>query len=304
MWCIFCQENKQPSEEHIIPENIGGSVITYQVCKSCNSTLGSYADSELNKHRHIYDAYQKLQTKGKPELQFRFHKSTFIRSDGTKINVSNKSDSAKIQVTRLSENEFTIAPNDNKFILKYMKKKGKQKGISEKYVTNQITDYLEWSKSKQVSDSYEDEALELQVNFCSSVSSRKTIMSGKTPLRFLTKACVEFVYLLGLQDNITNLNILRKHALHGTDLSLIRSNEEPIWEKAIPFHIIAFHNNQFQIHFFAQYGFSIEIELKKSMPNISLANDITNKSLHVCKSEDDGIRITNQILEFKWDHLL
>jgi len=303
MLCIFCQKNKQPSEEHIIPENVGGSVISYQVCSGCNSILGSHADSELNKHRHIYDAFQKLQTKDKPELQFRFNKSIFTRSDGAKINVSNKSNSARIQTTRLSQNEFIIAPNDNKFIIKYMKKKGKQKGFSEKYVANQITDYLEWSKSKRVGDSYKNEALELHANFRSSVSNRKTLMSGKTPHRFIAKACVEFVYLLGLQDNIINLNILRKHALRGTDLNLIRCNEEPIWEKAIPFHIIAFHNNQFQIHFFAQYGFSIEIELKRAMPNITLANDINNKSLHVCKSEDTWIQITNEILEFKWDHL-
>jgi hypothetical protein len=127
-------------------------------------------------------------------------------------------------------------------------------------------------------------------------------MSGTTPHRFLAKACVEFAYLFGLQNEILNLDILRKHARYGTELDSVRCYEELIWDRSIQYHVISFGSNQFQIHFFSRYGFAIEVSWQHSAPDLIFVNDIVHKVLLDCKSEADGVLITNQMIEFNWDH--
>lgn len=59
--CIICKEPKDNmTEEHIIPDSIGGILKTYNVCKDCNGKLGEKVDSRfLNNSfiillRHIF----------------------------------------------------------------------------------------------------------------------------------------------------------------------------------------------------------------------------------------------------------
>lgn len=47
MRCIICLIEQPPSEEHIFPESIGGSLVTQRVCKPCNDLLGANADAPL-----------------------------------------------------------------------------------------------------------------------------------------------------------------------------------------------------------------------------------------------------------------
>lgn len=48
MRCIFCSLDRPPSEEHVFPLAIGGTVTTDRVCEPCNSTLGSRVDAALS----------------------------------------------------------------------------------------------------------------------------------------------------------------------------------------------------------------------------------------------------------------
>lgn len=50
MLCWFCREDRAGSEEHIVPQSIGGSLTTWRVCKDCNSTLGRVADAPIGNH--------------------------------------------------------------------------------------------------------------------------------------------------------------------------------------------------------------------------------------------------------------
>jgi hypothetical protein len=50
MRCIFCLEEQPPSDEHVFPLAIGGSLHTDRVCGPCNSTLGKVADGPLTNH--------------------------------------------------------------------------------------------------------------------------------------------------------------------------------------------------------------------------------------------------------------
>lgn len=46
--CIICRkENVELTDEHIIPDSIGGLIHSYRVCKVCNSELGQHVDNLL-----------------------------------------------------------------------------------------------------------------------------------------------------------------------------------------------------------------------------------------------------------------
>jgi len=48
MKCIFCLEERSPSEEHVFPLAIGGCLVTNRVCKVCNDMLGHKVDAGLS----------------------------------------------------------------------------------------------------------------------------------------------------------------------------------------------------------------------------------------------------------------
>ncbi len=70
MICIFCDLEKPSSDEHVIPESIGGCIHVYKVCKECNDLFGQTVDVVVTRHRHIYDAYIPIRgNKGVPDLR-------------------------------------------------------------------------------------------------------------------------------------------------------------------------------------------------------------------------------------------
>ena len=53
-FCIICRKDEQEmSDEHVIPEAIGGYYHIYSVCKTCNSRLGDHIDKLLLNHWFI-----------------------------------------------------------------------------------------------------------------------------------------------------------------------------------------------------------------------------------------------------------
>jgi hypothetical protein len=53
MRCFFCLQERDPSDEHVFPEAIGGTVTTDRVCKLCNDFLGARVDVCLTDHPTI-----------------------------------------------------------------------------------------------------------------------------------------------------------------------------------------------------------------------------------------------------------
>lgn len=53
MRCIFCLNERDPSEEHVFPLAIGGRLIINRVCKPCNDCLGANVDVMLTDHNAI-----------------------------------------------------------------------------------------------------------------------------------------------------------------------------------------------------------------------------------------------------------
>lgn len=66
--CIIChQDNVTLSDEHIIPDSMGGYIHCYNVCKDCNSKLGEQVDKHLMNHFFIQGARHNHQLKGKKD---------------------------------------------------------------------------------------------------------------------------------------------------------------------------------------------------------------------------------------------
>ena len=64
-YCIIChQDNQELSDEHVIPEAIGGYYHIYNVCKDCNSKLGDHVDKLLLNHWFIKAARDEKGFKG------------------------------------------------------------------------------------------------------------------------------------------------------------------------------------------------------------------------------------------------
>lgn len=68
MKCIICRketEDKNFSDEHVIPDSLGGCYHIYNVCKKCNSKLGENVDAKLVNHYFASFMRYDLGIKGK-----------------------------------------------------------------------------------------------------------------------------------------------------------------------------------------------------------------------------------------------
>ena len=66
--CIICHhDNVELSDEHIIPDSMGGYIHCYNVCKDCNSMLGELVDKHLINHFFIQGSRHNHNLKGKKD---------------------------------------------------------------------------------------------------------------------------------------------------------------------------------------------------------------------------------------------
>ena len=101
--CIFCFRNDTEVEftrEHIIPQNIGGTLFIDDVCRTCNSGLGDNLDVELLKHLGIIEAFE--------NLQIRYDKEGILRSY---YNITGHSDAIELPFTFIDGN-FKMLPQN------------------------------------------------------------------------------------------------------------------------------------------------------------------------------------------------
>lgn len=66
MLCIICREDKEDmSDEHVIPDSMGGFYHIFNVCKTCNSKMGEKVDSPLVNHKltELYRFTQEVEGK-------------------------------------------------------------------------------------------------------------------------------------------------------------------------------------------------------------------------------------------------
>lgn len=66
MLCIICRKDKDDmSDEHVIPDSLGGYYHIFNVCETCNSKMGEKVDSQLVNHKltELYRFAQEIEGK-------------------------------------------------------------------------------------------------------------------------------------------------------------------------------------------------------------------------------------------------
>lgn len=308
MNCIFCNAvidcNTTPAE-HIIPNNIGGTVVTYDVCKKCNHAL-SATDVELHKQRHIYDSYKNIENTHDLKLVFRFIESYAENTDGSIVKLVPKSTSNKIIRSKISENvivsDCSITDKEDEYlnIVKNIKNKYQ---LSDSFISKHLERYYKFIHDSIPGSIYRDNFLtrniEIRINLTN--ATKQTVMNAKTPHRFIAKACVEYASLFGFSDQILNIDILKKHALLGgfEETHLKFFENMPLDNIGRPYHIISFTNNQFSVTFFGKYGVAVNINWKNEPIVKRIANDLIHKRLFECFYENGCIEISKKEIVFK-----
>ena len=85
MKCIICEKEKKPSEEHIFPESIGGSLKINNICTDCNNKIGRTIDCNLSDSFIVLMMMYLLKIKGKnKKIKTDFYNKALISEDGNK----------------------------------------------------------------------------------------------------------------------------------------------------------------------------------------------------------------------------
>ncbi|GBF44601.1 HNH endonuclease [Leptospira ellinghausenii] len=125
MKCIYCStEITKKSEEHIIPQSIGGKLTTFTVCEECNHELGNKLDKELSNLTKIASAMLNVhRDRGKsPGIQL-----TEKETNEPYVLKSKKGLKSASDILKIGDNEYKIYYNneiDLEKKLKILNKKG------------------------------------------------------------------------------------------------------------------------------------------------------------------------------------
>lgn len=151
--CIICHRDEvELSDEHVIPDAIGGYYHIYNVCKNCNSNLGNCVDSYLLKNWLIIGARHNKRLAGKTNKIPNPLTGDGFLEDGTKVRME-EDKSGKLAVRILPKSpeissdgktfSITVDAKDEKLIESMKRKAMKKLGISPK------THKLETKKNTQ-----------------------------------------------------------------------------------------------------------------------------------------------------------
>ena len=138
--CIICHRDEvELSDEHVIPDAIGGYYHIYNVCKNCNSNLGNCVDSYLLKHWLIIGARHNKRLAGKTNKIPNPLIGDGHLEDGTKVRME-EDKSGKLAVRILPKSpeispdgktfSITVDAKDEKLIESMKRKAMKKLGIS------------------------------------------------------------------------------------------------------------------------------------------------------------------------------
>jgi uncharacterized protein YlaI len=144
--CIICRKDKEEqlfNDEHVIPDSLGGKLIIKNVCKDCNSRLGTKIDAKLINNLLVDLVRYVHQIKGKSgKIPFPFKNGVLINDMAQKIqfngmkpqlsprvNIDTSNKIANIRVSNQNE--------ANKIIKKILKRQGVV-NLSEKELRSNI----------------------------------------------------------------------------------------------------------------------------------------------------------------------
>ena len=96
--CFSCCQNKALTEEHVIPQALGGKYSAWIYCKDCNDNFGREIDSQLSKNLGYFSTILKIDRErgeNQPYDVSVIKDGTELTHDGKKI--ARKKPSVKIE---------------------------------------------------------------------------------------------------------------------------------------------------------------------------------------------------------------
>ncbi|MGB7567295.1 MAG: HNH endonuclease [Chitinivibrionales bacterium] len=313
--CIFCGQQIDPMTvppEHIIPSSIEGSVVTYNVCDKCNKMLGTEVDSELNQHRHIWDIRKRHKQLPPLKSVFQMQKKFATLSDGSEMPIVPRSDSDRIMTHKLSDGgiqaDRRIPPRQDPF-LQWLDKERKKVGMSNKsFNEHHVQRYLDARKKGSYLGKfvYRDWLFTGMDVFFGEEKAAKvaSIMSASIPRRFIAKACVEYAYLFGWENEITNINDLKKIAHCGDfEQNGLEFGADLCKEKnTFPCHTISFDDKWFSLGIYNVYFIGVGIRWRDKSKHFICIDDFIARKLRICHESDSAATFNiDESFDFK-DH--
>jgi hypothetical protein len=120
MLCIFCLEDRPPTQEHVFPLAIGGTVTTDRVCGHCNSTLGTRVDAALSDFVPIRARRAKLGLAGNsgvPPSQYEMllGQAEVVGQEANRVRITFDKVTGKLDVRQLHHETEFVTADGNKF---------------------------------------------------------------------------------------------------------------------------------------------------------------------------------------------
>lgn len=100
--CIFCTKESQATDEHVIPEFSGGSLVIKEVCKACNDKMGSDFEGPLANSIFFRLARSHYGIQGKSEFPINPFPHDGLTENGQKIKMRGKGE--LYSVAKIEEN--------------------------------------------------------------------------------------------------------------------------------------------------------------------------------------------------------
>ena len=140
--CFSCCNNKRLSEEHVIPQALGGKLSAWIYCVDCNSQFGTEIDSELIKNIQFFGTaldIKRVRGKNQP------HDVTLAKN-GTKLTFDGREFKRKKPIVKIEKDgdkikaaiDKTIATGEGQTLIM------KAEGFNEEYESVSKFEYT-WS---------------------------------------------------------------------------------------------------------------------------------------------------------------
>jgi hypothetical protein len=213
--CIICNEIKKTSEfnrEHIIPQNIGGTLyLDNVVCKSCNSSFGSEVDNEILFFPETLSAFKELDLVHDEDKII--CASSNVIGDCRDFSLKHgRPQKGKIYFPsqKVSDGSMVIPTNEfNEYIAKLINRERRNllSDLQENEIVEIVNQIQNLHSTIDVNSEFKIPELGLTIKKRSAILTSKTVPKKKlNPKRLLHKIAYEFLFFLAGREIFNEKN--------------------------------------------------------------------------------------------------
>jgi len=147
--CILCSKETPLSDEHLIPQALGGNLVCSFLCRKCNSTVGANCESEAKADPSIRIAVGHLKSEISSDLSRRLSEGQKVLADGPGGTERGQIRRGQLQIrSRMAEDGSLIQPTKqarksiNTILLK--------SGVGETPIANAMREFEDAPENQKV----------------------------------------------------------------------------------------------------------------------------------------------------------